>query len=97
MTSWLSSKGGAFFDLCIQQPHAPRGYKFFRDVVADYKADNTGATDATEAINAAIADGNRCGEKCSSTFVLGAIIYFPVSQIEGFSPSRLTTGPHTVH
>jgi hypothetical protein len=64
----------------LQQPYAGgKNYKFYRDVVADYGADNTGASDTTEAINAAIEDGNRCGEKCGNTFTMGAIIYFPVS------------------
>ncbi|ODH20229.1 hypothetical protein ACO22_05936 [Paracoccidioides brasiliensis] len=58
------------------QPLAGAGYKFYRDVV-EYGADNTGETDATEAINAAIGDGKRCGLECGNTFVQGAIIYFP--------------------
>lgn len=56
---------------------APAGYQFYRDVVADYGADNTGETDATESINAAVSDGNRCGEECGNDFTQGAIIYFP--------------------
>jgi hypothetical protein len=32
----------------------------------------------TEAINAAIQDGNHYGEECVNTFTQGAIIYFPV-------------------
>ncbi|ODH53683.1 hypothetical protein GX48_00101 [Paracoccidioides brasiliensis] len=59
-----------------KQPLAGTNYKFYRDVVK-YGADNTGKKDATEAINAAIADGNRCGLECGNTFLLGAIIYFP--------------------
>lgn len=62
----------------IQSPNAPSGYKVYRDVVNDYKADNTGASDASENINAAIQDQNRCGESCGNTFALGATIYFPV-------------------
>ncbi|EER43715.1 exo-beta-1,3-glucanase [Histoplasma capsulatum H143] len=60
----------------LGQPLAGSNYKFYRDVV-EYGADNTGKTDATEAINAAIKDGNRCGLECGNTFVKGAIIYFP--------------------
>lgn len=45
----------------------------------EYGADNTGEKDATEAINAAIEDGDRCGLECGNTFAKGAIIYFPVS------------------
>ncbi|OAX79997.1 hypothetical protein ACJ72_05678, partial [Emergomyces africanus] len=59
-----------------KQPLAGSNYKFFRDVVK-YGADNTGKKDATEAINAAIEDGNRCGLECGNTFVRGAIVYFP--------------------
>ncbi|KAI0903317.1 glycoside hydrolase family 55 protein [Ustulina deusta] len=59
------------------QPLAGSGYKFYRDVVADYQADNTGGSDASEAINAAIVDGKRCGEECGNTFTQGAIVYFP--------------------
>ncbi|KAK8059107.1 glucan 1-3-beta-glucosidase [Apiospora saccharicola] len=59
------------------QPHAGSGYKFFRNVVDDYKADNSGKTDTVESINAAIQDGDRCGKDCGNTFTKGAIIYFP--------------------
>ncbi|XXG95201.1 hypothetical protein Hte_001461 [Hypoxylon texense] len=59
-----------------QQPLAGSGYKFYRNV-RDYDADNSGNDDATEAINAAIQDGNRCGLECGNTFSQGAIIYFP--------------------
>ncbi|EER40925.1 exo-beta-1,3-glucanase [Histoplasma capsulatum H143] len=58
------------------QPLAGADYKFYRDVV-EYGADNTGEKDATEAINAAIEDGDRCGLECGNTFAKGAIIYFP--------------------
>ncbi|KAK2598031.1 hypothetical protein QQS21_005868 [Conoideocrella luteorostrata] len=63
-----------------KQPYANGGksdYKVFRNVVDDFKADNTGEKDATEAINAAILDGNRCGQECGNTFSQGAIVYFP--------------------
>ncbi|KAL2361748.1 hypothetical protein RJZ56_005363 [Blastomyces dermatitidis] len=59
-----------------KQPIAGKDYEFYRDVV-EYGADNTGKEDATEAINAAIKDGNRCGLECGNTFAQGAIIYFP--------------------
>ncbi|ERS99606.1 hypothetical protein HMPREF1624_02966 [Sporothrix schenckii ATCC 58251] len=68
------------------QPLAPSGYEFYRDVVADYKADNKGNTDASEAINAAVQDGNRCGKSCSSTSTLDAIIYFPPGTYKICSP-----------
>lgn len=54
--------------------------------MADYKADNTGNTDATEAINAAVADGNRCGKECGNTFTQGAIVYFPPGTYKICSP-----------
>jgi hypothetical protein len=57
-------------------------YKFYRDVTK-YGADPTGKKDASEAINAAIMDGDRCGMECGNTFSKGAIIYFPVR----FSPN----------
>lgn len=42
--------------------------------MVDYKADPTGKTDSSEAINAAVSDGNRCGRDCGNTFTQGAII-----------------------
>jgi hypothetical protein len=72
-------------DTSVQQPVAPaKGYKFYRDVT-DYGADNTGKTDATEAINAAIQDGDRCGMECGNSFSQGAIVYFPVSRPSPFN------------
>ncbi|KAI1373680.1 pectate lyase superfamily protein-domain-containing protein [Hypoxylon crocopeplum] len=58
-------------------PHAGDGYVFYRNVVDDYHADRSGEEDSAEAINAAIQDGDRCGEECGNTFVKGAVIYFP--------------------
>lgn len=68
-----------------KQPIAGSNYKFYRDVTK-YGAKGDGATDDTEAINAAIEDGNRCGRECGNTFAQGAIIYFPVSST--LSPHR---------
>ncbi|KAJ2901431.1 hypothetical protein MKZ38_001861 [Zalerion maritima] len=56
---------------------APDSYKIFRNVVDDYGADSTGATDSTDAINLAISDGGRCGQGCDSTTTSPAIVYFP--------------------
>jgi hypothetical protein len=56
---------------------AGSNYTFYRDVTK-YGADPTGAKDSTEAINAAVVDGNRCDKNCGNTFAKGAIVYFPV-------------------
>lgn len=53
------------------------GYSIFRNVVTDFKADPTGQTDATEAIQNAIQAGDRCGFSCNSSTILPAIVYFP--------------------
>ncbi|KAL4781792.1 pectate lyase superfamily protein-domain-containing protein [Aspergillus varians] len=52
-------------------------YKVFRNVVDDYHADPTGASDSTAAIQAAINDGNRCGARCNGSTRKNAIVYFP--------------------
>ncbi|KAL9074469.1 MAG: hypothetical protein Q9161_002257 [Pseudevernia consocians] len=51
-------------------------YKVFRNV-QDYGATGDGTTDDTAAINAAITDGNRCGQGCDSSTVTPALVYFP--------------------
>ncbi|KAF5017714.1 hypothetical protein F66182_10335 [Fusarium sp. NRRL 66182] len=51
-------------------------YKVFRNV-KDYGAKGDGASDDTEAINAAFADGSRCGRGCDSQTVTPALVYFP--------------------
>ncbi|GAW26432.1 putative exo-beta- -glucanase [Rosellinia necatrix] len=73
----LAAKGKA--------PLAGNGYVFYRNVM-DYGADNTGATDTVEAINAAIEDGDRCGEECGNTFVQGAVVYFPPGEYKICTP-----------
>ncbi|KAK5628851.1 hypothetical protein RRF57_004566 [Xylaria bambusicola] len=66
-------------------PLAGDSYVFYRNVL-DYGADKSGATDTAEAINAAIQDGDRCGEECGNTFVLGAVVYFPPGEYKICSP-----------
>ena len=51
-------------------------FKVFRNV-KDYGATGDGTTDDTVAINAAITDGNRCGQGCDSSTVTPALVYFP--------------------
>ncbi|KAH7329416.1 family 55 glycoside hydrolase [Stachybotrys elegans] len=51
-------------------------HKVFRNVM-DYGARGDGTTDDTEAINAAITDGNRCGFGCDSSTNTPALVYFP--------------------
>ena len=51
-------------------------FKVFRNI-KDYGATGDGTTDDTVAINAAITDGNRCGQGCDSSTVTPALVYFP--------------------
>ncbi|KAL2198358.1 pectate lyase superfamily protein-domain-containing protein, partial [Corynascus similis CBS 632.67] len=68
-----------------KQPLAGSDYVFYRDVT-EYGASNKGDVDVSEAINAAIQDGDRCGMECGNTFHLGAIIYFPAGTYKICTP-----------
>jgi glucan 1,3-beta-glucosidase len=57
-------------------PFGAAGYKVFRNV-KDYGAKGDGVTDDTDAINQAIADGNRCGTNCDSSTTSPALVFFP--------------------
>ncbi|KAK6544507.1 hypothetical protein TWF694_001200 [Orbilia ellipsospora] len=51
-------------------------YKVFRDVT-EFGAKGDGKTDDSDAINAAISAGARCGENCDSSTITPALVYFP--------------------
>ncbi|CAF3635715.1 unnamed protein product [Fusarium graminearum] len=57
-------------------PFSPSGYKVWRNV-KDFGAKGDGRTDDTAAINKAISDGARCGEKCKTSTIAPAVVYFP--------------------
>ncbi|KFY94736.1 hypothetical protein V500_03084 [Pseudogymnoascus sp. VKM F-4518 (FW-2643)] len=76
----LEARSGSFWWLPnIKRQGAVPGnasFKVFRNVM-DYGATGDGSSDDTAAINAAITDGNRCGQGCDSSTTTPALIYFP--------------------
>lgn len=61
------------------------GYSVFRNV-KDFGTKGDGQSNDTEAINRAVADGDRCGQNCSSTFVKSTVIHFPPGEYKICSP-----------
>ena len=64
----------------IQKQGAPAfgkpGYQVYRNV-KDFGARGDGVTDDTDAINAAISSGGRCGQGCDSQTTTPALVYVP--------------------
>ncbi|KAK3068618.1 hypothetical protein LTR53_013670, partial [Teratosphaeriaceae sp. CCFEE 6253] len=60
-------------------------YKLYRNV-KDYGAKGDGVTDDTNAINAALADGDRCMVGCNSSTTTPAIIYIPSGNYQVHAP-----------
>ncbi|KIJ21365.1 glycoside hydrolase family 55 protein [Paxillus involutus ATCC 200175] len=60
-------------------------YQVFRNV-KDFGAKGDGVTDDTDAINAAMSEGNRCGLGCDSSTLTPAIVYFPPGKYVVSSP-----------
>ncbi|KAJ3491615.1 hypothetical protein NLG97_g5561 [Lecanicillium saksenae] len=88
---WLAKLG----PLGSQPLAGGNDYQFFRNVVDDFGADNTGKTDTAEALNAASASWNkqsvggkrtRCGQECGNTFSQGAVLFFPGGTYKICSP-----------
>ncbi|PMB63819.1 putative glucan endo-1,3-beta-glucosidase [Beauveria bassiana] len=72
-----------------------KDYQFFRNVVDDFGADNSGKSNTAESLNAASASWNkdsvggkqtRCGQQCGNTFSQGAILFFPGGTYKICSP-----------
>ncbi|KAN0068925.1 Pectate lyase superfamily domain containing protein, partial [Elaphomyces granulatus] len=81
-----------------QSPFIPNGanWKVFRNVVTDYGADNTGGSDASNAIIKAITDGSSSGFDRTSnslgTTGQPAVVYLPAGTYTISSPLQLYVG-----
>ncbi|KAK0102135.1 hypothetical protein ONS96_006099 [Cadophora gregata f. sp. sojae] len=80
--STLNRRAGTFWmEALSRKGTLPWGndntYKVFVNVVTDFKADPTGKTDSTKAIQDAIDSGKRCGAKCNGSTTKNRIVYFP--------------------
>ncbi|KLU87058.1 hypothetical protein MAPG_06063 [Magnaporthiopsis poae ATCC 64411] len=71
-------------------------YKVFRNVVTHYQADPTGQRDSTAAIQKAIDDGKRCGEKCNGSTTKNAIVYLPPGRYLVSSTLKLNFGTQLI-
>jgi hypothetical protein len=76
----LNSRASSYWLANIQRQgkvaYGDSNFQIFRNV-KDFGATGDGSTDDTNAINAAISSGNRCGQGCDSSTVTPALIYFP--------------------
>ncbi|KAF2673840.1 pectin lyase-like protein [Microthyrium microscopicum] len=76
-----------------------KNYRTFRNV-RDFGAKGDGITDDTKAINEAMQQGNRCGEKCYGSTTKNAIVYFPSgtylisSQINSYYGTQMIGNPN---
>lgn len=60
--------------------------EFYALLAAFDRSATDGKTDDTAAINAAIQDGNRCGQGCASTTTTPAVVFFPAGTYVVSSP-----------